>query len=433
MVDVAGKRVVVMGLGRFGGGVGVTRWLCGQGASVCVTDLADETTLADSVGALDGCDVRLRLGGHDEADLDETDLVVVSPAVDKRRSSFFQTVVERRINWTTEINLFLERCPAKVVGVTGSFGKSTTAAMVAHVLTSGWRGGAVHLGGNIGRSLLGEVETMTGTDVVVLELSSFQLEDIVRIERRPDVGAILNVVPHHLERHGTFDAYRGCKLNMVTRDEPGMPVVLGSRDASLAEMVGALRCRVVDGAASSRVGALVVPGAHNWANAQVAAETCALCGVEDAIIARELATFPGLEHRLQFVAEVGGARYFNDSKATSLAATTAALAAFEERVVLLLGGRRGDEDVGAWVSTIPSSVRELIVFGDVRSDGSLFAAGDIPVHTVTSVTDAAREARALARPGDVVLFSPGFQSYDAYVNYESRGEDFIRVVRSFCR
>ncbi len=437
MVDVtdslAGKRVLVVGLGRFGGGIGAVRWLCGQGARVCVTDLADEGVLADSVGALADCDVRYRLGGHDVGDLDGVDLVVVSPAVDKRRSDFFQEIERRGIAWTTEVNLFLERCPGRVVGVTGSFGKSTTAAMIGHVLAEAWMGGAVYLGGNIGRSLLGELGRMTRDDVVVMELSSFQLEDLVRVDRQVELSVVVNVERHHLERHGTFEVYRDCKLNIVRGGRVGMPVVLGAADGVLRELIEDLGGLVVDATVSRRVGVLVVPGEHNRVNARCAAEVCSLLGMGDAVIAAGLSTFLGLAHRLQFVGEFGGVRYFNDSKATSLLATMTAIRAFDEPVVLLMGGKSGEGNLRGFFDRAQKRIKSVIAFGEIGGDVVEAAMGCcMVIDRVDGVEEAVGAARRRACCGDVVLFSPGFPSYDGFVNYEARGDAFVRAVRMLC-
>src|ERR1043166_4919005 len=217
MAEFKGKRVIVMGLGRFGGGIGVTRWLCGQGADVHVTDLADAEALQESVAALDGLPVTYRLGGHDEADLDRCDVLVVSPAVDKRRSEFFQVARRRNIPWTSEMNLFLQRCRGRIVGVTGSVGKSTTTAMIGAILDAAsekWKHGRVWLGGNIGKSLLDDLSNIGERDIVVLELSSFQLEDAAEIRMSPNIAVVTNVKENHLDRHGTMGEYAAAKGNI---------------------------------------------------------------------------------------------------------------------------------------------------------------------------------------------------------------------------
>ena len=219
--DITGRRVLVWGLGRLGGGVGATRWLVEQGGEVTVMDAAGERDLAQSVASLAGLPVRFRLGIEDTSLLGSTDLVVVNPAVNKRRSPFFACLARSGVPWTTELNLFMQRCPGFVVGITGTYGKSTTASMIATVLRAAAHEPKVFLGGNIGRSLLTELPGATNRrgiqpcDWVVVEMSSAQLEDLPRIDARPKAAVITNISPHHLDRHGSFDAYLKVKCGIV--------------------------------------------------------------------------------------------------------------------------------------------------------------------------------------------------------------------------
>ncbi|HMQ16249.1 MAG TPA: Mur ligase family protein, partial [Phycisphaerae bacterium] len=214
-----GKRVTVMGLGRFGGGVGVTRWLARQGARVLVTDQAPAEKLSSSLAAIRDLDVALRLGAHDERDFRDADAVVVNPAIPDR-SPFVQAALAAGVPITTEINLFVERCPARCVGVTGSVGKSTVTAMIGGVLEARPDGRA-WVGGNLGDSLLPALESIRPNDVVVLELSSFQLHRTPLVRWSPHVAVITNVTVNHLDWHGTFAAYVADKLNIVRFQEPG--------------------------------------------------------------------------------------------------------------------------------------------------------------------------------------------------------------------
>jgi len=358
------KRVLVMGLGRFGGGVGVTRWLCKQEAHVRVTDRASERDLSESVAALRGLDVTFRLCGHDEADLRDCDLLVVNPAVNKAASAFFRAAVRRGIPWTSEMNLFLERCPARMVGITGTVGKSTTTAMLGAILEAAADApersfGRVWLGGNIGRSLLLDLDTMRRNDVVVLELSSFQLEDAAAIRRSPDIGLITNLGDNHLDRHGTMRAYAAAKANIYRFQRPGDAVAVpldpslppelddvnerrpihrfGIAPAGRTVRIESTVAETPDVRAYDDV-ALTVPGRHNLLNAAAALTLSKILGVPDAVALDSLAAFRGLPHRLQFVAEHEGVAYYNDSKATTPAAAVTALAAFDRPVVMIVGG-----------------------------------------------------------------------------------------------
>lgn len=441
-----------MGLGRFGGGVGAAMWLARQGARVLVTDRADPTHLKPSIELLADYPIDYHLGGHRPADLNDADLLVVSPAVFKERNPFFQQACDRGIPWTTEINLFLERCPARVVGVTGTAGKSTTAAMIHAILrgaasarttaaTPGAGSGHAncYLGGNIGRSLLADLSSMTPDDTVVLELSSYQLADLPRIHRRPDLAVYVSVWPHHLDRHGTFDAYLDCKLNMIRDASPECGIVLGMPDGDVADRVRAAArdadLRIVAVTEGGVPCALKVPGRHNIHNARCAAAAARWLGVDDAAIRTALASFPGLPHRLQFVAETDGVVYYNDSKSTSPKATIAALNAFDCPVIALVGGKRRDVDCQTLAAALGASARTVICFGEAAP--ALFDAiqrvvghdGRVRLARHATLDRAVATAQREARPGDVVILSPAFPSYDAFVNYEQRGETFTSLVQ----
>ncbi len=498
--SLSGFRVLVVGLGRFGGGVGVTRWLARHGAIVTVTDHAAGEELAESVEAVADLDIDLHLGGHDLRDLDTTDLVVINPAVSKVRSKLFQAIVRRKIAWTTEMNLFCERCPGRVVAVTGTYGKSTTCAMLAEVLEACCRAGGheqtgVHLGGNIGRSLLPELDTIAPTDLVVLEMSSAQLEDLSRINWAPAVAVITNLSPHHLDRYVTYAEYVAVKLSVIGGPQLTDTVIVGEMDVE-AEAI--FRSRIADDKSRVRVlrvanpeppTELCVPGAHNRANAACVLEICHHLRQDEAVARHALRSFKGLPHRLEFVRTLDGVDYFNDSKSTSPAATERAVEAFNRPIVVIVGGqevrRAPNRAPGASPVTRDTSRRGGFVRGLAPAarfgagepgPGSLNACAELLVRQCRLVIcigrsgpafaralsivecrlsnvdsksarspivirqsksdnssvllDAVRRARGAARPGDIVLFSPGAPSFDAYANFADRGRHFLDAVNS---
>jgi len=485
--ELAGKRVLVMGLGRFGGGIGVTRWLVGQGADVTVTDQADAASLAASMKQLEGLPVQYRLGGHDIADLAGVDLLVVSPAVDKGRSEFVKAALARGIPWTSENNLFFERCRGQIIGVTGSIGKSTTTAMIGEVLRAGFAGQAdppeVRVGGNIGKSLLEELPGIRRRDVVVLELSSFQLEDLAQIRMGPHHAVITNLRPNHLDRHGTMAAYADAKLNIVRFLRPHGSIVFNADDAELKRLLCEVRPEEIDSgykrpvsyedrsawvhveretimvyrelgelppgcATADRVGAfeplmriaeMGTPGRHNVYNAMLAVNVGLLFGASNAAMAGALRAFRGLPHRLEYVAEIGGVRYYNDSKSTTPDSAITAIEAFDVPVVLIAGAGRHDkgssfESLGKVVASRARAIvclgvtRERIREAVLRAVGG--GAGPV-VRLVETFDEAVAAARELARPGDVVLLSPACASWGMFANYEERGERFKQIVRSW--
>ena len=227
---LAGKKVLVMGLGRFGGGVGVAKWLVAQGAIVTVNDSATAEELAESIKQLEGLPVTFKLGGHALEDFLGADLVVLNPAVDKQKSEVVREALQRGVPYTTEMNLFVERCRGFTVGVTGSVGKSTTTTLIYEALRAGLKGtGAkVFLGGNIGKSLLLDLPEIGEGDVVLLELSSFMLEETPRVQWSPNVAVVTNVFPNHLDRHNTMAEYTAAKQNILKFQGAGDVAILNN-------------------------------------------------------------------------------------------------------------------------------------------------------------------------------------------------------------
>lgn len=439
--EFAGRRVAVLGLGRFGGGVGVTRWLAGAGAQVTVIDRAGADSLADSLRAIGDLAVDLRLGRESADDLAGTELVVVNPAVLKNQSALFGEIERRGIAWTTELNLFCERCRGFVIGVTGSFGKSTTCAMLTAMLEAGWPVGAprfrgVHLGGNIGRSLLGELPRIGPEDAVVLELSNAQLEDMPRIGWTPHVAVLTNLTPHHLDRHGTYAAYLAAKMNIVAAHPSAQPVITGGLDGpaevALADRLGGAAARRIAVTPLESTVALSVPGAHNRRNAACALTVARHLGVEEVRALEVLARFRGLPHRLELVGSFGGVDYVNDSKSTAPSAAVQAIEALDRPIVLIAGGQRREVSLEAWAETVSRCCHCVVLNGENAESlrRALLVCGFAAVREVEGLTEAVSAARSAARAGDVVLFSPGAPSFDRYSNFEQRGLHFATLVKA---
>lgn len=448
--NFAGLRVLVMGLGRFGGGVGVTQWLAAQGAVVTVSDQADRSSLSKSLDLLSGFDVTFHLGGHDPGDLDGVDWVVVNPAVHKARSTFFQEIVRRNVPWTTETNLFCRNCRGRIVGVTGSYGKSTTCAMLADALRAGLRAGAVdytgvHLGGNIGRSLLNDLPGIGSEDLVVLELSNAQLEDLPRIGWAPPIAVITNLWPHHRNRYDGFAAYVDAKLNIVRDPSDDNILIVGDlarkAESMLRVTLGDRFGRLLRVEAPSSPVQLKVPGAHNQANAACVLTICRHLGLDREIVREALRSFAGLPHRIEYVRTIEGVDYYNDSKSTSPDATIAALKSFDRPVVAILGGQQQSE--APWTTlaeVLVGSCQAVICTGQsggwlARMIRKQIGDSDEPRHRVSihetgTPADAVRIARSCSRPGDVVLFSPGAPSFDAFANYADRGDHFVKLIQA---
>ncbi len=434
--DLAGMRVTVVGLGRFGGGVGVTRWLCGQGAIVTVSDQASAESLAESVAQLADCDVTFHLGGHLEADLLTADLLVVNPAVPKE-STMLAAAAAAGVPRTSEINLFLQRCTAPVVGVTGSVGKSTTTAMIGEIFA---RRFITYVGGNIGGSLLASL-TDIRPHVVVMELSSFQLEDLPLVGISPRVAVVTNIQPNHLDRHGTMDAYVDAKKNIFAYQGPGDVLVLNAADEELVKWAAEAPGIVSMFDPAGKPFKLAVPGEHNQANAQAAwaaarAFSVAIgeAGLCRDVVSEILADFAGLPHRLQLVGERGGVRFVNDSKCTTPGGAIVALQAFEPgRCVIIVGGYDKGVSFTELGRKIASRAKAVIAIGATRE--SILAAvadasglGAPAVCRADDFAGAVSLARENAKAGDVILLSPACASFGLFENYEQRGQAFIDLV-----
>ncbi len=431
MSSLSGKRVTVVGLGRFGGGVGVTRWLCGQGADVTVSDAAGADSLTDSVAQLEGLDVTLHLGSHDEADFLDAELLVVNPAI-PRDMPLLAAADHAGVERTTEINLFMERCPAAMVGITGSVGKSTTTAMTGAILAPRRK---TYVGGNIGGSLLDSLADMTAADVVVLELSSFQLEDLPRISQSPHVVCVTNLHPNHLDRHGTMEAYAAAKQNIFAFQQAGDVLILNEADPRTRDWARLARGRVEYFSPAGEPFELSVPGPHNQANAQAAAAIARQFGIDRDAASASLREFGGLEHRLQHVAQRGGVDFYNDSKCTTPEGVIVAANAFDPGTsVVIVGGYDKGVPFEEMGRVLAGRARAVVAIGataeSILAAVRNAAADQSPaVHHADSLAEAVAWAARQARPGDAVLLSPGCASYDMFANFQQRGQRFCELVR----
>jgi UDP-N-acetylmuramoylalanine--D-glutamate ligase len=416
MFDFASRRVVVMGLGRFGGGVGVTRFLAGQGARVLVTDLAKADALRQSLDAIADLDVELRLGEHRVEDFRTADVVVVNPAVKPAGNVFIAAALDAGAWVVSEIRLLTERLPDRLrtIGVTGTAGKSTTSAMIHHIFQQ--RGVRSHLGGNIGGSLLGNLGAIEPGDWIVLELSSFMLEGLAADQWSPHIAVVTNFAPNHLDWHATTADYAAAKQAILAHQWAGDVAILGASAQDWPTCDDVQRRLITEPLDTP----LLVPGLHNRLNAAfaVAAVTAAL-GEGDAPLDR----FAGLPHRLQFVVERHGVRWFNDSKSTTPQAAILALEAFAPGSVhLIAGGHDKGTDLSDLAQFAASRCKRVYAIGATAA-----ALGDTAMPCGTLERAVAAIGRH-AVPGDVVLLSPGCASWDQFDNYEHRGATFIRLA-----
>lgn len=431
VTSVSGKRVTVAGLGHFGGQVAVARWLVEQGAKVLVTDRAPAEKLIDSVRQLEGLPIEFRLGEHRVEDFAKADLVVASPAVPPH-NEFLRAAREAGVPVTTEIRLFVERCPATVIGVTGTKGKSTTTALLGEMLKQRF---TAWVGGNIGRSLLPDLAKIERSHLVVLELSSYMLDYLGAMRWSPHVSLVTLIAADHTEWHGSHDAYLEAKKNILRFQRPDDVAVLNGEDEATASLAHETPARVLlYNIASTRPFELLLPGRHNQLNAQGAFMAAGVMGVTWQEAQEAVRNFRGLPHRLQLVHEQDGVRFYNDSIATIPESAIAALNAFPaKRVIQIVGGYDHHLPITAMCAALIERAKAVLCIGatgdqiaDTIADTSHSAAAS--VYRCGDLATAVRMARQVATSGDIVLLSTGYKSYDQFANFEERGETFGRLV-----
>jgi UDP-N-acetylmuramoylalanine--D-glutamate ligase len=455
-----GRHVVVLGLARQGRALG--RWLPAIGARVTLSDTRSADALQGVMREFDGqLNVTAALGGHPLELLDDCDVLCVSGGV-PLGLPIIQEAYRRGIRVTNDAQLFMERCPAPVLGITGSAGKTTVTALAGAMCRASGR--RTFVGGNIGDVLLDVLPQIMPEDLVVMELSSFQLE---LMTTSPQVAAVLNVTPNHLDRHGTMAAYIGAKSHIYRYQEPHDVAVFGRDDPNAWEMSrqapGRMACfsmreKVLTGAylngeqlivtrgdSAPGEGSAVVceraairlRGDHNVLNTLAA---CAVAGTAyipvDAMRAA-IEAFTGVEHRLEAVATLDGVTWVNDSIATAPERVVAALHSYGEPLVLLAGGRDKNLPWEAMATLAVTKCRIVIAFGEYGpqvAEHMTLAKAQNPgamleqVVTMPDLEQAVAAARQAARPGDVVLLSPGGTSYDAYQDFAARGRHFRDLV-----
>lgn len=442
--DFSGQSVTVMGLGSFGGGLGVVQFFQAGGAHVTISDLRSADELAPTLQQLPHIDrIRLHLGEHRESDFLNTDCLVVNPAV-RPGHPLVERARRRGIRITSEIGLLWERCRGHIVGVTGTNGKSTTTHLLHHLLQSAG-GRRVWLGGNIGGSLLPEVDRIQSDDWVVLELSSFQLASLDELQASPEIAVVTNFAPNHLDWHGTVDAYRQAKQTILRWQRAEDWAIVGAEDevGDWPARGRQLRFHRNDvtgrwpGASPAAVGS-----PFQQENAAAAIAAARVIGVDDGAIATGLRTFTGLPQRLELVGVRDGRTWINDSASTTPESTLAALSSMTAPVVLLVGGADKGIDLSPLADGIVSSARAAVLMGRVaeklRELINLRLAAPIGPsrRTLTSVTvaeslsDAVAQAVALSEEGDVLLFSPGCASFGWFANYVERGDAFARLFHA---
>ena len=443
--DFAGKRVLVAGLARTG--IATALFAAGYGATVTATDEKSEGELGDAAERLRAAGVKLELGRHTDATFLEQDLIVLSPGVPVKLAPVAQAR-SRGVTVWSEIELAWRFLRGKLVAITGSNGKTTTTSLVAHILKTA--GIQTFVGGNIGVPLLSLVGSTVDSSVTVAEISSFQLEATEAF--RPEIGVLLNLTPDHLDRHASFEEYAEAKMRMFANQLDRDCAVLNADDPEVTRRMPSRQQvfwfsrekRVAAGAflrdgqiifrhegsevAVARRDQISLRGEHNVENVLAACAAAYLAGATPEAISSGVKTFRGVEHRLEFVAEVGGVKFYNDSKATNVDAALKAIEAFSEPLIVILGGKDKGSPYMPLAEPLRERARLVILIGAAAQKISADLGDAVETAHAGTLDRAVQLASERARPGDVVLLAPACSSFDQFENYEERGRRFKELV-----
>jgi UDP-N-acetylmuramoylalanine--D-glutamate ligase len=450
-MDVKDKRVLVVGLGK--SGVASALFLKQRGARVTVSDTKSPDQLREEIPMLLDHGIAVETGGHGERTFREQDLIVVSPGVPVDAAPLLQARAagEPVIG---EIELAAQNLPGDIVAITGSNGKTTTTTLVGEILAAG--GLPVSVGGNIGTPAISLVERATRQTIVVLEVSSFQLETIQTF--RPKVAVVLNITPDHLDRHRTFQTYVDAKARIFENQQSSDFAVLNEDDPTCKTLPDRTRAQVFwfsrkkeiqqgafvrDGKILFRdgkshrevmlVSEIPLKGAHNLENVLAGVCAGALMGCEPAKIRQAIQNFKAVEHRLEYVATIKGVEYFNDSKATNVDATIKALESFPKNIHLILGGKDKGSDYTVLNDLLRERVKRVYTIGAAAEKIESHIKGAAEIVHAETLENAIRRASAVAEPGDIVLLAPACASFDQFQSYNHRGRVFKEVVQALAQ
>jgi len=448
--ELRGKRVLVVGLARTGAATAL--FCAARGAIVTATDARTENEIGEAIASLRAADVRLEFGGHRENTFLEQDLIVPSPGV-PADAPLLQAARSKGVTIWSEVELADRFLEGRLIGITGSNGKTTTTSLIEHILRNA--GFSTILAGNIGTPLIARVEQTSDASITVVELSSFQLESIETF--RPNISVFLNLTADHLDRHHTLEAYARAKARIFENQTEADSAVLNADDAATTPLAPpkphvywfSRKQRVAQGSflreneivfrhdgeeeVVLKLADIPLAGSHNVENVLAAVAATRLAGAEPAAIAKGVRSFAGVEHRLEFVAQIGGVRYYNDSKATNVDATLKALDAFSGRILIVLGGK----DKGSDYTLLQRSLREkailALLIGAAAEKIEKQITGSVAIERAGTIERAMEIASHASRPGDVVLLAPACASFDQFQNYEHRGHVFKELVHQLER
>jgi UDP-N-acetylmuramoylalanine--D-glutamate ligase len=446
-MELAGKQIVVVGLARTG--VSVARFLVSRGARVSVTDMKEAELLQEHLAALAGVDVQLQLGGHDLTTFRTADLVVVSPGVPM---DIVPLAESRRagVPVISEIELATRFITAPLVAITGTNGKTTTTTLAGEIFRR--CGQTTFVGGNIGNPLIDLPLRGESVEVVVAEISSFQLEGIETF--RPRVSVLLNITEDHLDRYAGYQEYIDVKARVFMNQTAEDFAILNLDDPLVASLANGLAATVFSTSQQQEVeeGAFCLgdemvfrhqgkewryplsgfrlKGVHNVDNIMAAVGSALLMGIDPVRACTSIAEFTGLHHRMEFVATIDGVEYYNDSKGTNVGSVVRSLESFPAPIILIAGGKDKGGDYAPIAGLVKERVSHLVLIGEAKEKIRTQLGHLSDTRMTNSLEEAVALASSLAVPGTVVLFSPACSSFDMFRNYEERGDRFAEAVRA---
>jgi UDP-N-acetylmuramoylalanine--D-glutamate ligase len=448
--ELRGKRVLVVGLARTG--IATALFCAARGAIVTATDTRTEKEFGESLGPLHAAGIKIELGVHRENTFLDQDLIIPSPGV-PADAPLLQAARAKGVTIWSEIELADRFLRGRLIGITGSNGKTTTTSLIEHILRNA--GFSTILAGNIGTPLISRVELSSDQTIAVAELSSFQLELIESF--RPNISVFLNLTPDHLDRHRTLESYGRAKARIFENQTEADFAVVNADDPAATPYAPtkpqvfwfSRKQRVTQGAfvredeiifrqagnesAVLKLSDIPLAGAHNLENVLAAVAGTRLAGAAAASIAKGVCSFAGVEHRLEFVAEIAGVRYYNDSKATNVDATLKALDSFPGRILILLGGKDKGSDYTVLQKPLRDKAILALLIGAAADKIETQITGSVAIERAGTIERAVETASHAARPGDVVLLAPACASFDQFLNYEHRGRVFKDLVHQLER
>ncbi len=445
-MDLKNKNVLVVGLAR--SGVSAANLLFKSGAIVTATDGKGEGELSENIERLKK-GISLKLGGHDSVNLEDIDLTVISPGV-LWDSPFLDRIRKKGIKIISEVELAFQYLKAPFIAVTGTNGKTTTTTMTGEMLARGGR--KVFVGGNIGNPLCEEALNDGRSELVLSEISTFQMEGIETF--KPHISAILNITPDHLDRHRDMDEYIELKRRVFVNQDEGDYTILNMDDDITANLskegrgrkIFFSRLKEVENGAFVRkdniffkmdgreqrvcsLSDLRLIGVHNIENTLASVAISGLCGIPAKAMGEVISEFKGIKHRMEFVREIKGIKFINDSKGTNVGAAVKSLQSFNEPIILIAGGKDKGSDYSPMKNLIEERVKFLILIGDAKKKIAAALNGFKNKIEAVSLEDAVTEAFNRGSKGDVVLLSPACASFDMFRDYEDRGEQFKKIVK----